>query len=102
MTALIDCIDDGRKTHLVGDNNDLKELLWGVRDLKEGRPTDVADFFGFNSWESVVDFAKTAEGGHLTMFVNLVQSKGEKRLLWAINQSVGEDQADIVISMTCP
>ncbi|RUX25825.1 DNA helicase [Mesorhizobium sp. M7A.F.Ca.US.011.01.1.1] len=98
MTALIECIDEGRKPHLVGDNNDLKELLWGVRDLKEGRPTDVADFFGFNSWESVVDFAKTAEGEHLTMFVNLVQSKGEKRLLWAINQSVGEDQADIVIS----
>lgn len=98
MTALIQCLDEGRKPHLVGDNKDLKELLWGVRDLKEGRPTDVADFFGFTSWESVVDFAKTTEGEHLTMFVNLVQSKGEKRLLWAINQSVSEEQAEIVIS----
>ncbi|QND62024.1 ATP-dependent helicase (plasmid) [Mesorhizobium huakuii] len=62
MTALIQCLDEGRKPHLVGDNRDLKELLWGVRDLKEGRPTDVADFFGFTSWESVVDFSKTTEG----------------------------------------
>ncbi|RUV81099.1 hypothetical protein EOA60_05850 [Mesorhizobium sp. M1A.F.Ca.IN.020.06.1.1] len=98
MTALIQCLDEGRKPHLVGDNKDLKELLWGVRDLKEGRPTDVADFFGFTSWESVVDFAKTTEGEHLTTFVNLVQSKGEKRLLWAINQSVSEEQAEVVIS----
>ncbi|WP_292451532.1 3'-5' exonuclease [Mesorhizobium sp.] len=98
MTALIQCLDVGRKPHLVGDNKDLKELLWGVRDLKDGRPTDVADFFGFTSWESVVDFAKTTEGEHLTMFVNLVQSKGEKRLLWAINQSVSEEEAEIVIS----
>ncbi|UVK48878.1 UvrD-helicase domain-containing protein (plasmid) [Mesorhizobium sp. AR07] len=98
MTALIQCLDEGRKPHLVGDNRDLKELLWGVRDLKEGRPTDVADFFGFTSWESVVDFSKTTEGEHLTMFVNLVQSKGEKRLLWAINQSVSEEQAEIIIS----
>lgn len=98
MTALIQCLDEGRKPHLVADNKDLKELLWGVRDLKEGRPTDVADFFGFTNWESVVDFAKTTEGEHLTMFVNLVQSKGEKRLLWAINQSVSEEEAEIVIS----
>lgn len=98
MTALIQCLDEGRKPHLVGDNKDLKELLWGVRDLKEGRPTDVADFFGFTNWESVVDFAKTTEGEHLTMFVNLVQSKGERRLLWAINQSVSEEEAEIVIS----
>lgn len=98
MTALIQCLDEGRKPHLVGDNKDFKELLWGVRDLKEGRPTDVADFFGFTSWESVVDFARTTEGEHLTTFVNLVQSKGEKRLLWAINQSVSEDEAEIVIS----
>ncbi|MER8470288.1 UvrD-helicase domain-containing protein [Mesorhizobium sp. M1328] len=98
MTALIQCLDEGCKPHLVGDNKDLKELLWGVRDLKEGRPTDVPDFFGFTNWESVVDFAKTTEGEHLTMFVNLVQSKGEKRLLWAINQSVSQEAAELVIS----
>ena len=98
MTALIQCLDEGRRPHLVGDKKDLKDMLRGVLELKEGRSTEVPDFFGFISWDSVVDFAKTAEGEHLTTFVNLVQTKGEKRLLWAINQSVTEEDAEIVIS----
>lgn len=98
MTALIDCLEADRKPHLVGDNRDLKTLLRGVVSLKEGRPAEAPELFGFTNWQAVVDFSKTTEGEHLTMFVNLVQNKGEKRLLWALNRSVGEAEADIVIS----
>ncbi|MER8734241.1 UvrD-helicase domain-containing protein [Mesorhizobium sp. M1227] len=98
MTALIDCLEADRKPHLVGDNKDLKTLLRGVVDLKEGRPAEAPEFFGFTNWQAVVDFSKTTEGEQLAMFVNLVQSKGEKRLLWALNRSFDEGEADIVVS----
>jgi len=74
------------------------ELLRGVADLKEGRPAAVAEFFGFSDWRSVVAFAKSGEGAHLLTFVNLVESRGEKQLMWALNRTVTEDAANIVVS----
>jgi len=54
------------------------DMLRGVQDLKEGRQSTVPDFFGFNKWEEVVEFAKSGEGDHLMSFVNLVESRGER------------------------
>src|SRR4051812_13965046 len=59
-------------------------MLRGVQDLKNGQPSSNPDFFGFENWSQVVEFAKSGEGEHLLTFVNLVESRGEKRLMWAL------------------
>ncbi|RYE10801.1 MAG: DNA helicase [Hyphomicrobiales bacterium] len=98
MTALVEALNDGRKPHLVGGNREMMEMLRGVQDLKEGNPSTVAEFFGFQNWDEVVRFTDTPEGEHLLTFVNLVQSRGERQLMWALNRTVEEEECDLVIS----
>jgi len=98
ISAVIEAIDSDRRPHLVGGNDELMKMLKGVQDLKEGQPSTVPDFFGFESWQEVVDFAKSGEGDHLQTFVNLVEGRGERQLMWALNRTVGHDEADVTIS----
>ncbi|NEK34263.1 3'-5' exonuclease [Rhizobium leguminosarum] len=73
-------------------------MLRGVQALKENEPSTCPAFFGFRSWIEVVEFARSDEGAHLVMFVNLVEKRGEKQLMWALNRTVDEEKADLVIS----
>lgn len=96
--AIIECLDEGKKPHLVGGANELIDMLRGVQDLKKGKQSAVPDFFGFDKWEQVVEFAKSGEGDHLMSFVNLVEGRGERQLMWAINRTVDEERSDLIIS----
>lgn len=98
MTALVDALNDGRSPHLVGGTGELMEMLRGVQDLKQGTPSTVPEFFGFQNWNEVEEFSKTQEGEHLTTFVNLVDSRGERQLMWALGRSVEEKDANIILS----
>ena len=98
IAAIIECLDEGKKPHLVGGTDELMDMLRGVQDLKEGKQSTVPDFFGFDKWEQVVEFAKSGEGDHLMSFVNLVEGRGERQLMWAINRTVDEERSDLIIS----
>jgi len=98
ITALINSLIEGKRPYLVGGTGEVIEMLKGVADLKKGMQSTVPEFFGFNSWTQVIDFSKSDEGHHLTTFVNLVQSRGEQQLKWALEKVVSEDSCDIVIS----
>jgi hypothetical protein len=98
ISAVIEALDAGRKPHLVGDKSELMDMLRGVQALRENEPSTCPAFFGFKSWNEVLEFARTDEGAHLVMFVNLVEKRGEKQLMWALNRTVDEEKADLVIS----
>ena len=98
MASLLVALDDGRSPHLVGGSTELMAMLRGVQDLKAGNPSVVPDFFGFSNWREVVEFADSQEGAHLLTFVNLVEARGEKQLMWALNRTVDEADADLVLS----
>jgi superfamily I DNA/RNA helicase len=98
IAAIIESIDAGKHPHLVGGTDEVKEMLRGVQDLKEGRQSTVPDFFGFDKWEQVVEFAKSGEGDHLLSFVNLVEGRGERQLMWALNRTVDEERSNLIIS----
>jgi UvrD-like helicase C-terminal domain/AAA domain len=98
ITAIIQALDVGMRPYLVGGNKEIMQMLEGVCELKSGHPSDVPDFFGFDNWDAVVDFAKGGEGEHLLTFVNLVQTRGEKQLMWALRKTVDEESSNITIS----
>lgn len=98
ITAVIESLEAQRLPHLVGGNKETMELLRGVLDLKNGEPSTIPDFFGFANWNEVVEFAKSGEGQHLQTFVNLVESRGEKQLMWALGRTVDEDRSNVTIS----
>jgi len=98
IAAIIECLDAGKKPHLVGGTDEVMEMLRGVQDLKESKQSTVPDFFGFDKWEQVVEFTKSGEGDHLLSFVNLVEARGERQLMWALNRTVDEERSDLIIS----
>jgi hypothetical protein len=98
VSAIIESLDAGKRPHLVGGTEEVMDMLRGVQDLKDGRQSSVPDFFGFDKWQQVIEFARSGEGGHLLSFVNLVEARGERQLMWALNRTVDEEKSDVVIS----
>jgi hypothetical protein len=97
-SAIIESLDAGKRPHLVGGTEEVMDMLRGVQDLKDGRQSSVPDFFGFDKWQQVIEFARSGEGDHLLSFVNLVEARGERQLMWALNRTVDEEKSDVVIS----
>jgi len=100
ISALIEALDAGLRIHLVGGTAELMEMLRGVHDLKNNQPSTVADFFGFQNWAEVVEFARSGEGEHLLTFVNLVEARGERQLMWALNRVQADEEASQIIIST--
>ena len=98
MTAIIEALNANLRPHLVGGKEEMMGLLRGVADLKDNRPSTEPMFFGFQSWAEVLEFVHEHEDDQLTPFVNLVVSHSERQLMWALNRTVEEDRADLVIS----
>ena len=98
IAACIEALDAKKRPHLVGGTDELIALLRGVQDLKRDEPSTRPEFFGFENWQQVLEFVRSGEGEELLTFVNLVEARGEAQLLWALNQVVEEDDADLIIS----
>lgn len=80
-------------------NAELMEMLKGVQDLQNGQPSTGPDFFGFTSWNDILCFARSGEGEHLQTFVNLVDARGERQLMWALKRIVSdEEKCNIIVS----
>lgn len=98
ISAIIETLDANKRPHLVGGTDEIMEMLRGVQDLKAGKQSTVPDFFGFDTWAQVVEFTKSGEGDHLLSFVNLVEARGERQLMWALNRTVDEYLSDVIVS----
>ena len=98
LKAIIDALDASKKPHLVGGIDDLRRLLNGVTTLKSGQPSEVPEFFGFKNWQELLLHVRNEETHELQMFVNLVEARGERQLLWALGRCVEEHNADICVS----
>jgi len=89
----------GLKPHVCGGTEAIKRLLSDVYELKAGRPAVSPEFFGFQDWWEVVEFANTEEGQDLRTFVQLVQQQGEAKLWAAVNGAAANgNHADVVLS----
>jgi hypothetical protein len=99
VSVVIDELAGGRKPHVVGGVGDLNRLLEDVTKLKKSIPATSPEFFGFENWDEVVEFALSEEGESLRTFVNIVKAHGEVSLIRCL-KSVARDeaQADTVIS----
>jgi len=98
MTAIIEAINIGKRPHLIGGCGELIALLESVYSLKRGEGSSAPELAGFYNWRDVVDYARNEEGSDLLPFVNLVEAKGEQKLLGALYRTVDEGDFDVVIS----
>jgi hypothetical protein len=98
ITAVIEALDAGHRPHLIGGSGELIQMLRGVSDLKDGRASTVPDFFGFADWEQVAEFARSDEGEHLLTFAKLVETRGERQLMWALGRTACAADSNLVVS----
>jgi superfamily I DNA/RNA helicase len=99
ITELLNALEQKKRPHLASrTKKDLVRLIHGVIDLKAGRPSDVPEWFGFGNWSEVLEFVQNGEDEQLKTFVNLIQTRSEKQILWALNQTVDAKTANIVLS----
>lgn len=101
LSAVIACLEKGDIPYVEGGTDELKKLIRGVYDLKDEGFSSVPEFFGFSSWEEVVEYSETEYGQELATFVQLVQSFGLGRL-WHVLKNVADDpeRASVTISTT--
>lgn len=101
LSAVIACLGNGDIPYVEGGTDELKKLIRGVYDLRDKGFSSVPEFFGFSSWEEVVEYSETEYGQELAAFVQMVQSFGLGRL-WHILKNVADDpeHASVTISTT--
>lgn len=99
VAVVIDALAANRRPHVVGGVKELVDMLEDVSKLKCSLPAECPEFFGFQDWSDVVDFAKSDEGESLRSFVSIVNSHGESTLISKL-QSVSrvEEDADLIVS----
>ena len=99
ILEILEATGVGRRPHVCGGTEAIKRLLSDVYELKAGRPAVSPEFFGFQNWCEVVEFANCEEGQDLRTFVQLVQQNGEGKLWAAVNKAVAnEHHADVILS----
>lgn len=97
MGIVMEALEAGRKTALVGGGGDIKALAWAAEDLQDGRPTDHPELMGFGSWDAVREYAGE-EDGSLEVLVKLIDEHGTAAILAAADSLASEDVADLVVS----
>lgn len=94
----------GRRCHLVfGSDNAKRELVAlfrAVLDLQAGRGTGHGDLGCFSTWDEVVEYSKTDEGGDLRLTVKLIEAFGAAAILQAFEDMPKESEADSVVCTT--
>lgn len=99
ILEVLEATRTGMRPCVCGGTQELKRLLSDVYELKAGKPGISPEFFGFQNWAEVVEFADSEEGQALRTFVQLVEQHGEAKLWAAVNKAVAdENAADIVLS----
>lgn len=101
-TALNVMLDEqrrGRAVCLVGGAREILDFVWSAAKLKDGKAATHPDLAGFDSWREVQAYVKAdPAGGDLKMLVDLVDNYGADIIETALEGSVAEEAADVVVS----
>lgn len=99
VSVVVESLASGRRPHVIGGVSNLIRMLEDVTRLKRGIPAECAEFFGFQDWDEVIEFAGSDEGESLRSFVSIVGAFGEEALIQRLKSVEREESsADLIIS----
>jgi len=99
LAALMTQLSENRKTYVLGGITELRRVMDDVSTLKSGRSVASNEFFGFQSWREVCEFAESEDGRNLHSLVKIVGTYGEGDLIRALDQCVrDEEEAEVVVT----
>lgn len=89
----------GVRCHLVGGGDQIASFAKAAQALMAGSTTSHPDLACFRNWDEVIAYtANDPQGDELRLLVRLVEEYGVDVILAALDQSVPEATADVVVS----
>jgi hypothetical protein len=99
FARVIESLEAGRRTALVGGGGDIKRMAEAAARLKLGEPCDHPELLAFTSWSQVQDYVEQdSAGSDLKTFVALVDNLGTDAVLAVVDRITDETAADTVVS----
>ncbi len=99
LSSVMKLIDNGKLPYVVGGTDDLKNLINGYYDLQQEGCSSTPEFYGFTSWDEVVDYSETEYGRELAVFVGLIKTYGPGPL-WHTLKAVSKEKNDRTITVS--
>ena len=100
ISNLIELMNQGKDPHLAGGVNSLISLLYGVQALQDGKKPYCLELMAFQSWDELVEFSETSNGGDLKPLVSMVQQHGAMALIRKIESLKGARTTPQSITLT--
>ena len=96
---LLDALEKGRRAFVVGGTTDLQRIVKGAQSLQQGRPSHIAEFFGFRNWSEVQEFSESEAGAEIESLVRLIDRFGCGALQSCLNRATQSPvDAEIALS----
>ncbi|WP_143542981.1 UvrD-helicase domain-containing protein [Rhodococcus sp. NCIMB 12038] len=89
----------GRKVHLMGDQRYAIAFCADAERLQNGKDASTGDLAMFATWQQVVQYTKDSpDATDWKVLVKLIEEHGVPALRRALERTVDEDQADLVVA----
>jgi AAA domain/UvrD-like helicase C-terminal domain len=83
---------------IVGGTTEILRFAEAAAQLQANQPTNHPDLMLFNNWGEVQAFVADGDAPDLKVFVNAIDTHGVERVMNLANNTVGEDEADVIVS----
>jgi UvrD/REP helicase N-terminal domain/UvrD-like helicase C-terminal domain len=92
-------IEQGKRVALVGGSSEIVSFAKAAEKLMEGRRSEHPDLACFESWSEVQEYvAEDAQGSDLKLMVDLIDDFSVETILGALDGTVQESSADLIVS----
>lgn len=99
IAQVLAALEQERKPHLVGGASQITSFAKAAQKLQNGQLTDHPEFGCFANWNEVQAYVANDPGGaELRLFVKLVDDYTPEGIIAALDATVPEANADVVIS----
>lgn len=98
MARVLEHVEDGRKTHLVGGASEIKRFAQAALRLMDGQRADHPELIAFDSWEAVREYAALDDGAQLATIVKLIDDHGPDKIVAVADQLASEAGAEVTVS----
>lgn len=99
VEVVLDAMADGRKAHLVGGADSVRQFAEAAEELKTTGSTGHPELACFGSWGEVEEYvAADALGGELRLLVDLVDKFGTQAIIKGTKAMPDERSAEFIVS----
>lgn len=95
-------LEEGMRVGIQGGTTEMRNLIKGVMDLKDGRLPSSQELQLFSSYDDFLEYAEGESGGEYKTILSLIENYGAQGLLDVLAQATNEksDHIDVIISTT--